>query len=197
MPQTLITSDSRRRTILEAATGVFIRYGYRKTSMEEVANAAKISRQGLYMHFPAKEALFRATVVHVLNTSFEVTARIVADDTLSLQDKIVRVFNEWDGKHIDGSGAHRCELLEAAHIHVGDNLIEMAEKTLIQSLESLFHDAISNGVVAIGESAVVAVVDVLRLVSQGAIYRCESNEDFLARLKTAVSLLVPTQPGPP
>ena len=39
--------DVRRRRILEAAIATFLRYGYRKTSMDAVARAADISRQAM------------------------------------------------------------------------------------------------------------------------------------------------------
>ena len=45
----VISGDSRREALLEAAVGVFARYGFRKTSMDEVARAAGVSRQGLYL----------------------------------------------------------------------------------------------------------------------------------------------------
>jgi AcrR family transcriptional regulator len=50
-------ADSRRRALLDAALAVFSRYGYQKTSMDEVARSAQLSRQGLYLHFATKEEL--------------------------------------------------------------------------------------------------------------------------------------------
>jgi AcrR family transcriptional regulator len=55
-------ADSRRRSLLDAALTVFSRYGYQKTSMDEVARSAQLSRQGLYLHFATKEELFQAAV---------------------------------------------------------------------------------------------------------------------------------------
>lgn len=46
--------------ILDAALPVFIRYGFRKTSMADIAQAAGISRASLYLAFNNKEQLFRA-----------------------------------------------------------------------------------------------------------------------------------------
>ncbi len=57
-----IPESDRRRRVLEVALAVFARHGFRKTSMEDVARAADISRQGLYLHFRDKEALFRAAI---------------------------------------------------------------------------------------------------------------------------------------
>jgi len=39
--------DLRRRRLLDVALATFLRFGFRKTSMEEVARAAGLSRQGL------------------------------------------------------------------------------------------------------------------------------------------------------
>ena len=55
------TDDPRRSRVLEAALGVFLRYGFRKTSMDEVARAADLSRQGLYLQFATKEFSAQAT----------------------------------------------------------------------------------------------------------------------------------------
>lgn len=41
---------------------IFARYGYRRASMDQVAEAAGLTRQAVYHHFPNKEALFRAGV---------------------------------------------------------------------------------------------------------------------------------------
>jgi len=40
----------------------FARYGYRRASMDQVADTADLTRQALYHHFESKEALFRAVV---------------------------------------------------------------------------------------------------------------------------------------
>ncbi len=45
--------------------GVFVRYGYRLTSMEMVGQEAGLTRQAVYHHFETKEVLFRAVVESV------------------------------------------------------------------------------------------------------------------------------------
>ena len=53
---------SPRDRILEAAMTVFRRHGFRRSSIEETAEAAGLTRQALYHHFKSKEALFRAVI---------------------------------------------------------------------------------------------------------------------------------------
>lgn len=51
--------------ILDATMLVFRRHGFRRSSIEQVAEAAGLTRQALYHHFESKEALFRAVVERV------------------------------------------------------------------------------------------------------------------------------------
>lgn len=48
--------------VLEAATAVFLRYGYRRTTMGDIASAAGISRPALYLLFCNKERIFQAVL---------------------------------------------------------------------------------------------------------------------------------------
>ena len=53
--------DPRTR-IVDAAILVFRRQGFRRSSIEQAAEAAGLTRQALYHHFKSKEALFRAVI---------------------------------------------------------------------------------------------------------------------------------------
>jgi AcrR family transcriptional regulator len=48
--------------ILDAAMRVFRRHGFRRSSIEQAAEEAGLTRQALYHHFDSKEALFRAVI---------------------------------------------------------------------------------------------------------------------------------------
>jgi AcrR family transcriptional regulator len=50
-----------------AATAIFLRYGFKKTSMDEVARAAGVSGQGLYLYFDTKDLLFREALQHLMS----------------------------------------------------------------------------------------------------------------------------------
>src|SRR5947209_7579591 len=51
-----------RHRIIDAAMHVFRRHGFRRSSIEQAAEAAGLTRQALYHHFDSKEALFRAVI---------------------------------------------------------------------------------------------------------------------------------------
>lgn len=54
--------NERRSAIVEAATAVFLRYGFARTTMGDIASAAGLSRPTLYLSFPDKSRIFRAVI---------------------------------------------------------------------------------------------------------------------------------------
>lgn len=54
------SEDARRARILEGATRVFLAYGFQRTTMDDIARAAEISRPALYLQFRNKTDIYRA-----------------------------------------------------------------------------------------------------------------------------------------
>ena len=50
------------QAILQAGSRVFLQSGYGAASMDAIANEAKVSKQTVYSHFGAKDALFEAII---------------------------------------------------------------------------------------------------------------------------------------
>jgi AcrR family transcriptional regulator len=55
-----LSDDDKQNSILNAALSVFGRYGFKRTSMEDIAREADISRAALYLRFENKAAIFVA-----------------------------------------------------------------------------------------------------------------------------------------
>jgi len=72
-----------RDRILDAAMAVFRRHGFRRSSIEQAAEAAGLTRQALYHHFKSKEALFRAVIERLHETALaaQIAAAIAAEKT--------------------------------------------------------------------------------------------------------------------
>jgi AcrR family transcriptional regulator len=51
-----------RAQIISVARKIFTRYGFRKTTMEEIAAASRKGKSSIYYYFPSKEEIFRAVV---------------------------------------------------------------------------------------------------------------------------------------
>lgn len=72
-------ADTRRDTITEAAAEVFIRYGFARTTMGDIAAASGIARPTLYLSFPQKLDIFGAVIDHLV-------ARLINDIAAQLPD---------------------------------------------------------------------------------------------------------------
>jgi TetR/AcrR family transcriptional regulator, mexJK operon transcriptional repressor len=59
-------AQAKRDAILAAARELFIRHGFGSTSMDAIAVAANVSKQTLYRYYQHKEALFIATMQHMV-----------------------------------------------------------------------------------------------------------------------------------
>lgn len=53
-------TEQRREAVLNAACEIFAKYGYRKASMQDIAEAAGLSKSVLFKYFGTKEQLYRA-----------------------------------------------------------------------------------------------------------------------------------------
>lgn len=60
-----MTSDTKRDRAVAAAADQFMRYGYNRTRMGDIARACGMSRPALYLLFPSKDDAFREAVLHL------------------------------------------------------------------------------------------------------------------------------------
>jgi len=56
------SQDANRTAILEASRDLFARFGYKKTTMEDIAMALRKGKSSLYYYFKNKEEIFQAVI---------------------------------------------------------------------------------------------------------------------------------------
>jgi AcrR family transcriptional regulator len=87
-------SDDKKSRILAAARSMFLRYGYKRVNMNDIAEAAGVSRPALYVLFKNKEEIFiEAYLRWVDETIAQVEAAMA--QTASPKDKMARAFEIW------------------------------------------------------------------------------------------------------
>ncbi len=93
-------SDEKRRHILDRALEVFFRYGYKRVSMNEIAEAAGISRPGLYLFFQSKEQVFNEAIARQGALLIdEISSDLGVYETAA--DKLLHAFDVWTIRNFD------------------------------------------------------------------------------------------------
>ncbi|WP_237687374.1 TetR/AcrR family transcriptional regulator [Arthrobacter jiangjiafuii] len=68
---TRLPREERRRQLLSAAQEVFVSNGFHGAAMDDIAEAAQVSKPVLYQHFPGKRELYLALLENHLGTLTE------------------------------------------------------------------------------------------------------------------------------
>lgn len=182
-------ATARRDAVLEAAQGVFLRYGFKKTSMDDLARAAGLSRQGLYLQFPTKDALFKAVLEHLM-AQFETAARAaLARDDLTVEDRLVAAFEAFHGRMVELESGHIDELFETATALIGPRLDDMEGKFAAAIAGVLSREGIAAAWKPAGITA-KELAEHLCATSTGIKHTIKTLAVYRARMRTAVKIAV-------
>jgi TetR/AcrR family transcriptional regulator of autoinduction and epiphytic fitness len=180
--------DPRRQKLLDAALTVFLRFGFRKTSMDEVARAAHISRQGLYLHFKTKEELFQATVEHLLRDAQTAAERSLCDASRPLEQRLLGAFDAVVGRFVGMLGADTADLAQAGSLLVGDMIAEHELAFAEAVAKALRGSGLLGAYRTVGLSA-RQLADTLYATARGLKYSCATRAEFVERMGVAVRAL--------
>jgi TetR/AcrR family transcriptional regulator, regulator of autoinduction and epiphytic fitness len=185
---------TRRERVLAVALEVFGRYGFRKTSMDEVARSADISRQGLYLYFASKEALFRAAVRQELDTALADASRCLDEEGAELGQRVVAALDAWLGRYVGSMlSSDISGLLLNPAVQLGD-MVDAASAAFDAQLAATVAAATAEKDRRRLGVTPEEIAAALHTVGQGAKYlssaRGESRAEFLARLTAPVRLVL-------
>ena len=175
--------------ILDAAGETFIRYGFRKTSMDDVARAAGLSRQSLYAYFSTKEALFRDVVQHLVEVTREAGRAALTRETIDLEARLLDAFDAMYGSVLNNEGSgHLNELLAAAEQLVGD-VVRNLERSTVADIARVFREHTVGVQWQKHGISPMILADHLYTVSNGLKRRGVPRAEYLERMRTAVRIV--------
>lgn len=178
----------RRESVLESALSTFARFGYRKTSMEQVAQAAQISRPGLYFLFESKEALFRAAVTRMLERDLAVIEGVLNDPEKHLPQRLQDAFDQWAGRYIGPLARDIWQVIDDNPGLLGDIVVQAPQR-----FEQLLTQALAKDPKDTDRPEQVA--QTLISASIGIKVQAETREVYQQRLKVAIDLLTTAAPS--
>lgn len=84
----MVDKEKFREKIVLSASKIFSRYGFKKTTMEEIARALNKGKSSIYYYFKSKEEIFEAVVDHeaqVLKNELSAAIKSTDDPELRLR----------------------------------------------------------------------------------------------------------------
>jgi AcrR family transcriptional regulator len=178
---------TRRHEIVVSAAGLFVRFGFRKTSMDDIARASKLSRQGVYLHFRNKEDAFRAAIAHLAEVTLLALRTALLGDGRSLEERLLAGFASMTEASVGAAEARDLrELFEAARELAGD-LVQELDEQIILALANALKPAGRGR--ARGEPSPRALAELLYATAYGLQHRGHGGDDYLARMRVAIRVV--------
>ncbi len=135
-----------KEKIVHAATKLFSRFGFHKTSMDEIAKIARKAKGSLYYHFASKEDLFKEVVsIEILKLKSELSV-IVENDSISATDKLKKYLTKRMEVLNDAANYH--ETLKAdffEHFDFIDDLRNELDNWEKESLKTIIAQGVKQG----------------------------------------------------
>jgi AcrR family transcriptional regulator len=188
--------DAKTDHILDAALPLFVRHGFRKASMADIARAAGISRASLYLSFNSKEDLFRAgsTRAHA-RTMRDVEAVLSGDgDVFGRIETAMAVFQRELIAPFAGS-ADAIELFDV-NMALAKDITLAARARLVALLAQALSDAETAGMINLGSlqarpadvaGVIVAAIDGIKHAEGADPKFAEDMQLFMRLLRAAIS----------
>ena len=92
--------DMNRENILKIAQEIFSKYGYKKTTLDDIANAVRKGKSSLYYYFKSKEDLFQAVIlkeVEILGKELDAVVNRNTDPVEKLRDYVLTKLTTFRG----------------------------------------------------------------------------------------------------
>ncbi|MFD7068382.1 TetR/AcrR family transcriptional regulator [Streptomyces sp. NPDC059913] len=128
-PRQRLDPADRRAQLLGVGSRLFATHPYDEVLMEEVAEAAGVSRALLYRHFPSKHALFAAVYQQAAD-------QLLAETRLDPADSLVEQLVQGMEVHLDYFMANRHAVLAANRVLAGDPVIQTIMTNELDALRS-------------------------------------------------------------
>jgi AcrR family transcriptional regulator len=160
-------ADGKREAILAAALELFGRYGYRRTSIDDIARQAGIAKGTVYLYVESKETLFRSLSRSLLDGVLA-NARVAATGSGPVAERIAAILDAKFGffHGLLHRSPHAIELMDSKSRLCAD-VFAAGDAAYLQVLTKAVADAVRRGELAPKRHGLGAE-DVARMLMAGA-----------------------------
>jgi AcrR family transcriptional regulator len=156
-----LSATARREQLLDVALEVFARSGYHDTSMNDVADAAGVTKPVLYQHFESKRELFQALLdavgARMLNAITAATAE--ANDGRTRTELGFRAYFRWVAEDHDafmllyGGASRRDQEFSRAVRRVTNGMVQAIAPLIAADIDDEHRLTLAHALVGLAEGA--------------------------------------------
>jgi AcrR family transcriptional regulator len=175
------------RISADALLTVFARVGFRKASMDDLANATGVSRQSLYNRFGSKDALREWAMASLIDGSLAEALRSLDNPGATLVARLFAALDAWAGQHMAMLRASPFGIEVAVMVAPEpDEAVRAAERKLVAAMAGAIR--ISGPGAAVSRAGSMA--QALCWTAKGLVHAAPDHASFRRELELIVGALL-------
>ena len=159
----MLDKDEVKEAIVNVARHIFSKFGFRKTTMDEIAVASRKGKSSIYYYFASKEEIFQA---------------VVEKEALILKQELINAINEADSpaQKLKAHVLVRMRSMEKlanfysaikddylSHLDFVEKIRKKYDQEEIQMMENILEEGVQNNIFEINDTALAAIAIVTAL----------------------------------
>ncbi|MBK6344719.1 MAG: TetR/AcrR family transcriptional regulator [Bacteroidales bacterium] len=159
----MLDKDEVKEAIVNVARHIFSRFGFKKTTMDEIAVASRKGKSSIYYYFSSKEDIFRAVVekeASILKHDLVKATKDAGSPSQKLKIHVLVRMRSME-KLANFYSAIKDDYL--SHLDFIDNIRKKYDHEEIQMMESILTEGVENGIFEIEDTSLAAIAIVTAL----------------------------------
>jgi AcrR family transcriptional regulator len=183
---------AKRAAILDAALRLFSQYGYRRTSIDDIAHDAEIAKGTVYLSFKSKEEIFRALCERLIERA-DSAVKLARATTGPVDERLVAVLEAKFGLFFETvyRSAHAAELMDSKN-RLSADLFAQSGRRYMKVLREMIEEATRTGELAPARMELDAddLAQMLVAAAHGIESAATSRAQYHRRLREIVRVIV-------
>ncbi len=187
-----LNADTKEAIVLSAGLKTFLDYGFKRTTMDDIARAAGMSRPALYLVFKNKKDIFRACIIGFTDQLKNRLDEIVASNA-SAEESTYAVLTAGivEPFHLLAQTAHGPEIFDIKSDLAAD-LFEEWMRTLEMAITSILQRTVADGSLDLTKTDMkpAQIAAVIVDGAEGIKIRMGEDGDIEGRIKALLGLIL-------
>lgn len=184
--------ETKRATILDAALKLFSQYGYRRTSIDDIAREADIAKGSVYLSFKSKEEIFRALCECLIERSEE-GVKAAGAASGPIEERLIAALDAKFGFLFETAyrSPHAAELIDSKN-RLCEDIFARAGRRYVKMLREIIQEAAEAGELALSrlEIDLDDLVQILVAAARGIEQSANSPARYRRMLREIVRVIV-------